>query len=99
MRFDGFEWDDGNWPKCARHGLTKAEIESVLQRGVRVFDDPNSSADERRYSGIGRSTNGRMVFVVFCYRRYPGGTLIRPISARYMHRREIDRYDQLQERP
>ena len=29
--FDGFDWDDGNWPKCARHGLSKEEIESVFE--------------------------------------------------------------------
>jgi uncharacterized DUF497 family protein len=25
----GFQWDDGNWPKCAKHGVSKAEIEEV----------------------------------------------------------------------
>ena len=30
MRIDGFDWDDGNWPKCAKHGLTKEDLESVF---------------------------------------------------------------------
>ena len=38
MRIDGFDWDDGNWPKCAKHGLTKEDIESVFATdSVSVF--------------------------------------------------------------
>lgn len=69
----GFDWDDGNWPKCARHGLTKAEIEEVF---------------------IGTTSEGRYVFIAFTLRESELGILIRPISARYMHEREIRRYEQ-----
>lgn len=98
MQFDGFDWDDGNWPKSARHGLTKTEIEDVFARGVVVFDDPNSSGPERRYRGIGENVDGRMVFVAFCYRVRKSALLIRPIGARYMHKKETLRYEQLQNR-
>ena len=27
MRIDGFDWNDGNWPKCGKHGVSGAEIE------------------------------------------------------------------------
>ena len=30
MRFTGFEWDDGNWPKCGKHGVTREEIEQFF---------------------------------------------------------------------
>jgi hypothetical protein len=30
MEFDRFDWDHGNWPKCGKHGVGKAEIEAVL---------------------------------------------------------------------
>jgi hypothetical protein len=30
MQIDGVDWDDGNWPKCAAHGVSKADIEHVL---------------------------------------------------------------------
>ncbi len=34
------------------------------------------------------------MFVVFTLRENPGGLLIRPISARYMHGNEAKRYEQ-----
>ena len=30
MVISEFEWDAGNWPKCGKHGVSKAEIEFVL---------------------------------------------------------------------
>ena len=30
MRFLGFEWDEGNWPKCGKHGVTREEIELLF---------------------------------------------------------------------
>ena len=88
----GFEWDSGNWPKCAKHGLTKAEIEQVFIRTPSVFPDPNLGEDRKR--AIGTTAEGRYVFVVFTLRESELGILIRPISARYMHEREIRRYEQ-----
>jgi len=32
MKISGFEWDDGNWPKCGKHGVSRAEIEQALLR-------------------------------------------------------------------
>ena len=87
----GFQWDDGNWPKCAMHGLTRDEIEFVLLN--RPFVAPDSSAKEQRYDAVGRTHEGRFAFVVFTLRATSLGTLIRPISARYMHRKEIDNYE------
>ncbi len=31
FKIDGFDWDAGNWPKCAKHGLSKQEIEEVFE--------------------------------------------------------------------
>jgi uncharacterized protein len=42
---------------------------------------------------IGKTRSGRYVFLVFMLRTIHGSTLIRPISARYMHKKEIDRYE------
>jgi len=30
MRIAGFDWDDGNWLKCSKHGVSHEEIEYVL---------------------------------------------------------------------
>jgi uncharacterized DUF497 family protein len=35
------------------------------------------------------------VFVVFTIRMRNGREVVRPLSARYMHRREIERYERL----
>ena len=89
MEFDGFDWDGGNREKCQKHGVSIAEIESVFSRRVLIVDDPDNSEQEPRYRAIGTTSAGRTAFVVFTRR----GSLIRPVSARYMHRKEIDRYE------
>ncbi len=89
----GFDWDSGNQDKCLRHGVTIAEIESVFERDVMVFPDSEHSADEVRYRAVGETAEGRKVFLVFTLRDRDGARLIRPISARYMHQKEIDHYE------
>lgn len=89
---DIFDWDDGNWPKCGKHGLARSDIEEVLTRRTVVTFDP--SPNETRFRAVGTTGKGRMAFVVFTIRERDGRKLIRPISARYMHDREIRRYEQ-----
>ena len=94
MQIGGFDWDDGNWPKCGKHGLTRDEIESVFRGEFTTFDDPYAATAEARLRAIGRIANGRHVFVVFCLRERNGVTSIRPISARCMHQHEVRHYEQ-----
>ena len=89
----GFDWDAGNQEKCLKHGLTLEEIESVFDGIVMVLPDPNHSDGEDRSRAIGRTVSGRYIFLVYTLRRRNGQTFIRPISARYMHRKEIDHYE------
>jgi uncharacterized DUF497 family protein len=89
----GFEWDEGNRAKCAKHGVSLAEIENLFQRPVAVVPDPAHSQTEQRLKAIGESHTGRMILVVFTLRRRGMDSLIRPISARYMHQKEIDYYE------
>jgi uncharacterized DUF497 family protein len=42
---------------------------------------------------VGRNTQGRAMFVVFTVRIKDGLHLIRPLTARYMHRNEIEGYE------
>lgn len=42
---------------------------------------------------IGKSAAGRYVFVVFMLREIDGQMKLRPISARYMHEKEIAHYE------
>ena len=58
-----------------------------------ILPDEAQSQNERRFKAIGKTDEGRMIFIVFTLRRRDGALLIRPISARYMHRKEIDHYE------
>jgi uncharacterized protein len=42
---------------------------------------------------VGRNPDGRHVFIVFTIREKDGKRFLRPISARYMHQKEIDHYE------
>ena len=103
MLVEGFDWDAGNRDKCGKHGLTIEEIEALFLGPIRVAPDIRHSAAEQRLIAVGRVGSGRPVFVAFTLRRIDGRTLIRPISARYMHAEEARRYEhdegQAQDRP
>jgi uncharacterized protein len=43
---------------------------------------------------VGQTGNGRRVFLVFTLRGKGDKQLIRPISARYMHKKEIESYEE-----
>ena len=90
MKVAGLDWDDGNWPKCGKHGVSLEEIEQVLQ-GTAVMPGPHP--DEPRLRAIGRTKAGRFVFLVFMLCQDDVQTLLRPISARFMHQKEIDHYE------
>jgi uncharacterized DUF497 family protein len=93
MVVDGFDWDEGNWPKCAQHGLSMPEIEAVMRSGPMVLPDRNADIFEARFNAVGMNPEGRRVFIVFTFRDRGGKRLIRPISARYMHRKEVNAYE------
>ena len=83
------EWDQGNWPKCGKHGLSQAEIEQAFANDPMVKPD-RTGTDEVRFNAIGQTDEGRFVFIVFTLRNDDQD--IRPISARYMHAKELARY-------
>ncbi|ODT74593.1 MAG: hypothetical protein ABS76_36575 [Pelagibacterium sp. SCN 64-44] len=95
MLIDGVQWDDGNRDKCQKHGVSLAEIEFVLMSAtLMVLPDP--FPDEARLRGVGKTAEGRYVFLVWTERQSGGLNLLRPISARYMHRKEIEHYERSQ---
>ena len=89
----GFEWDAGNREKCQKHGVSLAEIEYVLEQSPGYAPDPRHSSKEDRFIAVGRTSVGRPVFIAVTFRDTDAGTLIRPISARYMHQKEIESYE------
>lgn len=94
LTFSGFDWDDGNREKCQKHGVSIAEIESLFQgKDPSLASDASHSLTETRSRAVGRASTGRYLFVVFTVREREGHRFIRPISARYMHRKEIRQYE------
>jgi uncharacterized DUF497 family protein len=89
------EWDAGNLVKCQKHGVTIAEIEQVLDGDPFLYPDYDHSQIEERNIAVGTNGNGRLIIVIFTLRMSDGREWVRPISARYMHRKEIEKYDQL----
>ena len=91
---DSFDWDDGNRQKCRKHGITVAEIESILSEPLVLAVDLAHSGQEERFIAIGRTASGRFAFVAFTRRSRGKQVLLRPVSARFMHAREVRRYEQ-----
>lgn len=93
VQANGFDWDKGNRGKCEKHGLSVATIEDLFAQPLAVLPDETHSQREKRFRAIGNTDKGRSVFMVFTLRKKGDDVLIRPISARYMHKKEVDAYE------
>ena len=89
---DGFEWDDGNSNKNWHgHRVTDTECEEVFYNlPIRVGLDTKRKSDEPRYSILGQTNSGKLLYVAFSIR----SRFIRVISAREMNVREVRRYEE-----
>jgi uncharacterized protein len=94
IKVGGFEWDRANRDKCQKHGVSIAAIEDAFRRPIAVYPDPAHSQAEERFKAIGVTEGGRHVLIVFTLRGRQGQTLIRPISARFMHAEETRYYEE-----
>jgi uncharacterized DUF497 family protein len=93
MQYAGFDWDEGNARKNEKHGVSKPEVERVfLNQPLLLADDPKHSQPEPRLHALGRTDLDRWLHITFTERG--NGTLIRPISARAMSRKERAIYEQ-----
>jgi uncharacterized DUF497 family protein len=89
----GFDWDKGNARKNEKHGVSSAEAEQVFFNApLLLFDDAAHSQKEARLHALGKTDDGRLLHITFTLRQ--SGCLIRVISARDMHRKERNFYDQ-----
>ncbi len=89
----GFDWDAGNLEKCQKHRVSVATIEGLFTGAVMIVPDVAHTDIETRLRAIGKDGAGRHVFLVFTIRERHGRHLIRPIIARYMHRKEVASYE------
>ena len=92
MKVVGFDWDDGNLAKCQKHGVGIGDIEALLLTSEQVSPDLRHSFVEQRLVAVGTNSAGRPIFVGFTLRQIDGQTLLRPITARYMHAKEAKNY-------
>jgi uncharacterized DUF497 family protein len=93
-RVEGFDWDDGNSRKSAdKHAVSQAEAEQVFfNEPLLVSDDVKHSIGEPRFHALGQTDRGRLLHISFTLR--DENRRIRVISARDMHRKERQRYDE-----
>lgn len=68
-------------------------IEEFFRGDVRIIGDESHSKTEERFIAFGRTSNDRPIFIGFTYRQAEVGFLIRPITARFMHRKEVEQYE------
>ena len=90
----GFDWDAGNERKSLeKHAVSRFEAEQVFfNHPLLILVDKNHSQIEDRYHALGRTNNTRLLHIAFTLRT--ADTLIRVISARDMHRKERNIYEQ-----
>ena len=96
---NGFDWDEGNRDKCQKHGVPLVIIEAAFSRPIDILPDLKHSNHEMRFLAIGKTEEGRGVFICFTLRRQDRNVLIRPISARFMNAKEVAYYDQTPAHP
>lgn len=88
----GIEWDKGNSMKNAKHAVSDAEAEQLfVNEPLLVLEDATHSASEQRWHALGRTNDGRLLLATFTFRA--GGSRVRIISARPMHRKERSLYE------
>lgn len=87
-----FEWDENKAAgNLAKHGISFEEAATVFGDPLSdTFDDPDHSAEERRFIIIGTSERGRMLVVSHT----DDGEVVRIISAREPTRGEREFYEE-----
>jgi uncharacterized DUF497 family protein len=92
MRFKDmeFEWDDGNSHKI-RERFRPEEVEEFFLQELIFKPDTKHSDLEIREIAIGKSPEGKSMFVCFTIREGK----IRVISARYMRLKEVEAYEEI----
>jgi len=86
-----FFWDKGNKDKSLlKHGVTNQECEEVFfDKNKRISKDIFHSKKEKRYILLGKTKDGRLLFIIFTIRNKK----VRIISARNINRKEVHLYE------
>jgi uncharacterized DUF497 family protein len=89
-----FDWDEGNLTKCQMHGVSIGEVEALFMSDPFIGRDERHSEQEDRYVAVGPNSSGRSLLVIYTVRVRGGVERVRPVSARYMHQKEIRWYEE-----
>ena len=86
----GFDWDEGNLNKnWIKHQVSNTECEEIFFNiPLLIADDSKHSQNEERYYALGKTNEGRELFIAFIVRSQE----IRVISARDMSKKEREYY-------
>src|SRR5688572_10216156 len=88
---EDFEWDSGNRTKNVKHGVSAAEVESLLAAPVLFAGKIVEPAhDEPRWLLLGQTPASRRLALIFTRR----GDRLRPITCRPMRRKERQVYEE-----
>lgn len=92
LDIEGFEWDEGNIEKnWLKHKVLHIECEQIFFNvPLIIADDVKHSEKEKRWFALGRTEQGRKLFIVFTIRK----NSIRVISARDMNKKEKRKYNE-----
>ncbi len=83
----------GKFKGADKHDVRQAEAEQLFFNApLLLLSDAKHSQKDARYHALGKTDTARQLHVTFTLRS--GGTLIRVISARDMHRKERVIYEQ-----
>ena len=87
-----FAWDKGNKNKnWAKHKVSNEEAEQAFfDERRKTFSDKLHSGREERFRVVGKTEQGRLLFVTFTIRK----SKVRIISARDINRKELNLYEE-----
>lgn len=93
----GFQWDKGNSLKSwVKHKVSEGEAEQAfLNEPLLLWEDKKHSEQENKSWALGRTDQGRHLFVVFTIRK----NLVRIISARDMNKKGREAYEKSKTNP
>lgn len=78
-----------------KHGISRESIELFFKARPWIGPDLKHSHAEDRFLAIGKDVHGKHMIVAFTFRSIEQNRkLIRPISARHMHQKEVLKYEQ-----
>ncbi len=75
--------------------MTQEEIERFFQqKKIYIAPDIKHSTIEERFLAIGKGSENKLIIIAFTFGSQNGKKkLIRPISARFMNKKEVQKYE------